>query len=254
MGTNTIPSAINGNVIPPEHHNSLKEALGQDLVPRDTNGVPSDLSGQIGTSSYGWLRGFIREVLVGLPGDSLRIYSPVAGELWFEITNGDVIKMIQGSISFWTNNVKRFEITDSGINWGIISDKTIPNNSIQAKSKKYIGTGSSYNGSWNNIAVVSVNGAISGKKLFCKVDGSANTQNNGVGSGSSGSLQLRILINGIQVAVGPMHSAQTSAGTASIPIPTYCVTAYTIPSDGNYTVTFQAQGDPSDANYSIEEA
>lgn len=246
MGTNTIPSAINGNVIPPEHHNSLKEALGQDLVPRDTNGVPSDLSGQIGTSSYGWLRGFIREVLVGLPGDSLRIYSPVAGELWFEITNGDVIKMIQGSISFWTNNVKRFEITDSGINWGIISDKTIPNNSIQAKSKKFTGQViNTPSGGWNTIVSKTITGAISGKNIHCFVTGF-------ISSASNSSLRYRILIDGIQKSIGEYS---TQDGT-EVNISACCALEYLIPSNNNYVIAIQTQSTTSvnQTIYSIEEA
>lgn len=52
MGTNNIPSANPLTVIPSSHHNSLKEALGNDLVPRNTSGVPTNEAGDLGTSTY----------------------------------------------------------------------------------------------------------------------------------------------------------------------------------------------------------
>lgn len=56
MGTNTIPSAVTGETIPQEHHNSIKEALGNDLVPRDTDGIATANQGDIGTSSLPFKR------------------------------------------------------------------------------------------------------------------------------------------------------------------------------------------------------
>ena len=56
MGTNSIPTATSGNIIPKEHHNAIKEALSDDLVPRNTAGSPTDEAGDLGSSSYSWKR------------------------------------------------------------------------------------------------------------------------------------------------------------------------------------------------------
>jgi len=55
MGTNNIPTAVDGTTIPASNHNSLKEAMGNDLVPRNTSGVPTDLEGDIGTDALRFL-------------------------------------------------------------------------------------------------------------------------------------------------------------------------------------------------------
>lgn len=66
MGTNNIPTASNGSVIPASDHNSLKEALTLDLVPRNSSGVPTAIAGNCGTGTYPWLAVFFGAVASGL--------------------------------------------------------------------------------------------------------------------------------------------------------------------------------------------
>jgi len=59
MGTNTIPTAVTGTAIPASDHNSLKEAMGNDLVPRNTSGVATADQGDLGSSSLPFKRAAI---------------------------------------------------------------------------------------------------------------------------------------------------------------------------------------------------
>lgn len=52
MGTNTIPTAADGTAIPASDHNSVQEAMANDIVPRNTSGVPTANQGDLGTSTY----------------------------------------------------------------------------------------------------------------------------------------------------------------------------------------------------------
>lgn len=52
MGTNTIPEATDGTIIPASNHNSLRDALKQDIVPRNASGVATNNAGSLGTSSF----------------------------------------------------------------------------------------------------------------------------------------------------------------------------------------------------------
>jgi len=130
MGVNTLPVAVDDNIIPAEHNNALVEALLLDLVPRNASRVAQSDAGQLGSSIYRWLRAYLGEVLVGTTANNLKIYEGAPNQLWLEIPNGDILKVIQGSISIWTDGTKRFEIDDTGINWGVISNSTIPKSKV----------------------------------------------------------------------------------------------------------------------------
>lgn len=54
MGTNNIPQANDGEIIPASDHNSIRSALVGDLVPRNNAGAASDEAGNVGSSTYWW--------------------------------------------------------------------------------------------------------------------------------------------------------------------------------------------------------
>ncbi len=103
MGTNTIPSATSGNVIPKEHNNAIKEALGVDFVPRDVDGIPTAVAGSLGTATFTWLRMFFGQVASGL---SLR---DVSGEMGFYV--GTSLKALLTSTGFNTASYKDLSVT-----------------------------------------------------------------------------------------------------------------------------------------------
>jgi hypothetical protein len=70
MGTNTLPTAVDGTVIPSTDHNSIKTALTNDHVPRNTSGVPTAGAGSLGTLALPWLK-----LIFGDVASKLRIES-----------------------------------------------------------------------------------------------------------------------------------------------------------------------------------
>jgi len=58
-GTNTINAQSAGTVIRASHVNAFLTALIQDMVPRNTSGVPTTLSGSMGSSTFELLKAFV---------------------------------------------------------------------------------------------------------------------------------------------------------------------------------------------------
>ena len=73
MGSNTIPAAVSNNVIPASHHNSIRSALAENHVPRNTAGVATNEGGSIGESAFRWLQGFFKTVFIGSVADNISI-------------------------------------------------------------------------------------------------------------------------------------------------------------------------------------
>lgn len=59
MGTGTISEVIDDTVANASDLNQYASAIKGDMVTRNTSGVATDLSGDLGTSSYRWLKAFI---------------------------------------------------------------------------------------------------------------------------------------------------------------------------------------------------
>lgn len=93
MGTNNIPTATDGTVIPSSDHNSLKEALTTNLVPRNTSGVSTESAGSLGTSVFPWLSLFL-----GASADQISI-DVDGGELVFNVGGAEVARMDANGIT-----------------------------------------------------------------------------------------------------------------------------------------------------------
>lgn len=59
MGNDSIPSRVTGQTIIDEFFNLLKRVLSGALVPRNTSGIATDLSGDLGTESLRYKKAFI---------------------------------------------------------------------------------------------------------------------------------------------------------------------------------------------------
>lgn len=59
MSDNTIPTAVDGTRMPASDHNSLRTAFIENVVPRNSGAVATDIAGSLGTSSLEWLKAFI---------------------------------------------------------------------------------------------------------------------------------------------------------------------------------------------------
>lgn len=134
MGTNVLTARTDGDIIPAADHNELVEALGLDFVPRNASRVPTDLAGQLGTSALRWLSVFAQDYFVGDAANNLKIEEPSAGVIKIGNSNNDYVLISDGKCEFYTNNVVRWRVNDSGVDWTIISNLTVPRNVMAHKN------------------------------------------------------------------------------------------------------------------------
>jgi len=90
MGTDTIQTAIDGTVVPADHHNSIKGALSQDFLPRNTSGVVADEAGDLGSSTYSWKDLYVKSLNILPPGMMVPYAGSTAPSKWL-LTDGDTI-------------------------------------------------------------------------------------------------------------------------------------------------------------------
>lgn len=133
MGTNTLPVAVDDNIIPAEHHNALVESLLQDFLPRNPSRVVTSDAGQLGSSLYRWLRLYVKEIFVGTTSESLKIYEGVSGEIWISNSGNDQIRIKDGSINFYIAGALKGTIDQYGIEGNDIKLESIVYDSIVPK-------------------------------------------------------------------------------------------------------------------------
>jgi len=73
MGTNNIPSAVSNQTIKASDHNAIRSAFIGDQVPRDASANASDAAGNMGTSAFRWLQGYIKNLFIGEVADNISI-------------------------------------------------------------------------------------------------------------------------------------------------------------------------------------
>ncbi len=130
MGTNNIPTATDGTIIPSTDHNAIKDALTNSHVPRNTSGVATDQAGSLGSSTFGWLNAFIKGVLnIGATASGISL-SDDSGELVFNVGASEVARIDANGItasSFPNSGVltkmKSVNFTASG-SWVVPADTT----------------------------------------------------------------------------------------------------------------------------------
>lgn len=104
MGTANIPEAVDGTVHPTTHHNGIRSALMDNLVPRNASANAADEAGNLGTSAYRWLIGYIKSVFIG----------SVANNISIEASGNDCIVKVGG------NERLRIPVDDGVIPPGVI--------------------------------------------------------------------------------------------------------------------------------------
>jgi len=107
MGLNTLPTATSTGTIPTTHHNGLVDALKDDFVPRDTTTkAPTDIAGDLGSTSYRWDKGYVKELWVGDPSGAYlketgtKITSLSASSGAFTTVSATVVDVTNLSVSF----------------------------------------------------------------------------------------------------------------------------------------------------------
>lgn len=245
MGTNTIPSATSGSVIPNTDHNSLVQALLEDFVPRNANRSPEDVAGQLGSSIYRWLRAYIKEYYIGTAGNNLKIYEGANGEIWIERANAEILKFRDGQVDLIG------PAGDTIAQFNTITGKGLTFNSLAAKGNKV------KVGDWHTTVPVGVNnyatnGSASltdckaGKKILISFCAEVVEDNTG-----GGTCDFRVQINGTIVKTWTDSGRLATSGTVNAYNKAY---EWNIPSDGNYTVNIQSSEYLENrGNYRIEE-
>lgn len=109
MGLNNIPTATDGTVIPSSHHNSIKEALTADLVPRNVDGIPQELAGSLGTITFPWIK-----LVLGIASNRLRVETDGV-DLIFISQDNEIMRMSKDLISFLNNGSQVAAIGPNGI-------------------------------------------------------------------------------------------------------------------------------------------
>lgn len=166
MGTGALTARTDGETIPASDHNELTGALSVDLVPRNSSRISEDIAGQLGTSTLRWLRAYVKEYRVGIVTDDLKIYSPIAGEVWVERNATEVIKIKENLIEFIVSGSTVFSLTPTGIDWAVQPALSIPTTRIAAKGfSEDITTGTTVYASGTD-AVDTVLTTISGKRYL----------------------------------------------------------------------------------------
>ena len=92
MGTNNIPSATDGTPIPETDHNAIQEALANDHVPRNTSGVPTNLQGGIGTSTFRWAIAYLQKIFIGTSGANLSI-EQATNDMLFKVGGNEKMRL-----------------------------------------------------------------------------------------------------------------------------------------------------------------
>jgi len=252
MGTNTLPSAVDGNVIPASHHNALVEAFLQVIVPRNAAKAPTDLAGQLGNSLYRFARAYCAEYLIGETADNLKIYSPNPDELWIQNDNDDSIRIKNGSIDVVSGGNVILTVTPTGI----FNEKVISHNALKTNTKHNTSTfNKNYEADYETMFSSTLSNCIAGKKI--KLMFAANYAANPA-------MDVRIKINGtiVQTLTAFVDSSDypyITGGPGSIytdSTTTYKTHyyIYTVPSNGNYTFLVEYRdGVAWNGTYTLEE-
>lgn len=228
MGSGTLTSSADGDIIPASDHNQLVNALLEEIVPRDTTKAPVDEGGQLGTSLYRFLYAYVTNYFIGTAANNLKIYEGATGEIWIERggTSGETLKLKNGTIEFWDGGSVFLSIDSSGVN----TEKFFDYNSLKTRASKIqydeSTTSNTGTGSYASINSATINGCLSGKTILIDFNLSG-WSHSGAGSGT---VDWRIKVNG-------------SVEYNFVDTLTFrrLIRKYTIPSDGNYTVTVEAQ-------------
>jgi hypothetical protein len=128
MGIGNINSATDGTTIPSAHHNSLKDALCVDVVPRNVSGVVTNEAGSLGSSTFVWLYAFMRRLFIGDPIKNNSVWTEPGGDIVITRNNIDVCSVLAtGLFGLATNSVGNSQMQDNSVNTNEIVNNAVTN-------------------------------------------------------------------------------------------------------------------------------
>ena len=92
MGTGSLTTETDGDTANAADVNQYKNALLENLVPRNTAGVATDLAGSLGTSALRWLNAYISKLIIGTVASGLSIEEDT-GEIIFKVSDTEVARI-----------------------------------------------------------------------------------------------------------------------------------------------------------------
>lgn len=122
MGSNNLETKNPGDIILADDPNQFKTALDGNVVPRDTDGIPGDLEGGLGTTLYRWATSYIQKIYLGVAAN-LVLIEESASALYIKINavtkfkvdstgfDGQYLKPLSAPLSGMTSAV-RLKIVD----------------------------------------------------------------------------------------------------------------------------------------------
>lgn len=224
MGTDNIPARSGGQTITAQFFNLLRSVLGGDLVPRNASGVPTDLAGAIGTSTYRMLSAFAQKYNLGAPASGLSIEED------------------SGAIIFKVGGVEKGRIDSNGIKRNSLDTL---NYSLSSSCGTFSTTSTSFVSVTNLSRSITTNG--NPVEIFLVPDNSAtNLAALGpIGSSSTqAAMQLRITRDGTQIFSENIIADAFGSSTTSftLGLPPSAIRAIDFPSAGTYTYAIQIKG------------
>lgn len=114
MGDNTLTSATDGTIIPASDHNSIVTALKDNFVPRGTSTLaPTDLAGDLGTTSYRWDSAYLKEVILGAISSQISIEEDGSNRMAIKVGGSTAMTIDSGGLI--PDSIVTDMITDANI-------------------------------------------------------------------------------------------------------------------------------------------
>lgn len=190
-----------------------------ELVPRNASRVPADLAGNIGTSALRWAQAYVQEYFVGDAANQVKIVESSPGVLTLSIGGSDIC-------SFSTTLMSA-------------PDLYIPYDTLRTRQAKIAvdyNQGSAPGASpLIQVASATVNGCLSGKTLL--IDYTLFGYSSTAGAGT---IDYIVYINGAAF-FSQIDQFPTGGSPAQSPHASRRLLKYTIPANGNYTVSISLQ-------------
>ena len=257
-------TATDGTPIPASDHNSLKEALGITLVPRNSAGVATDLGGGLGSTVYRWATSYVNSLFIGAIA-SLISFEDSAGTLRVRV--GGIVVAEFGATSFKINsgvnnllesNTTGFkalvmgtvvgEFTATGLTLASLANNLITRPKMATGSEISPSNSGAFSDNTNSfVDITNMTDTITttGGKVICMIthkssSGDARNELRQVGSTTSFDCQIRFLRDATVIATyqtGIMFDDSSTSRQLAIPTSAYsCVDD---PASGTYTYKVQ---------------
>jgi hypothetical protein len=222
VGVNTLSTKVSNDVISEDDVNQYKTAITDDLIPRNSSGVITDIAGNLGTSVYRWVAGYIKSLYIGTIANNNSI-TEVSNDL--EISSDYDINLDAGSgreIDLRFNGTALGSgITSSGISRDMLG---AVNYSKSSSCGSFSGSSTSY----ADITNLSTSITTTGKPVMLYFESASTTTGSNISS--TATTDVKLLRDSTDIA---LYRTSTSSFELGVPL------IIDVPSSGTYTYKAQ---------------